>query len=414
MTQTERSELRPVEYVLGPGTAAALAAVLGVPVPGAGQLPAGQSPLEHLREQGLLVDGADLVQEELSRALTIIAHPTAAVTVATAIPEQQSWSRLIAWCSGEAEGFAAVNSGGGATVLALYPRAADLAVAVGSTLHLAESPPTEAETFRFSLAGWSALLAIADLATQRENGNLMARERARPNDSFVAGQLAEVARQGGETEDLRWLCTLGRAFSPVALLTDAPAMTRGLDQLWMAGIVQSAEAGYRVAPEGSRLVLALRSVMVAGAFSATRVRAAGEETVVAGVLSSLVGAWAVVWEAVEDGETLVALVPTNLSGLLGLLGRLAMFAREPAPAGVAQAPPRALEPPGVPTAPRAAPAAPIAGVCSACGGQLVPDAKFCGTCGQRVEARLPGVCPACGYQSRPESRFCGKCGQPVA
>src|SRR5262245_40459648 len=47
--------------------------------------------------------------------------------------------------------------------------------------------------------------------------------------------------------------------------------------------------------------------------------------------------------------------------------------------------------------------------CPQCGQDNPPGAKFCASCGARLEV----VCPACGHPNLPGSRFCNECGKPL-
>jgi hypothetical protein len=80
-----------------------------------------------------------------------------------------------------------------------------------------------------------------------------------------------------------------------------------------------------------------------------------------------------------------------------------------------------------------APIAPTASIrCTNCGNELRSDAKFCGRCGQTVQAAAaagqppigqaatgqpatvqPTLCPQCGRPVRPGAKFCGVCGQQL-
>ena len=48
--------------------------------------------------------------------------------------------------------------------------------------------------------------------------------------------------------------------------------------------------------------------------------------------------------------------------------------------------------------------------CPACGHGNRPQARFCDSCGQRLEAR----CATCGNELAPAARFCDACGTPLA
>ena len=55
--------------------------------------------------------------------------------------------------------------------------------------------------------------------------------------------------------------------------------------------------------------------------------------------------------------------------------------------------------------------------CASCGAPLPPDAKFCTTCGAKVELTPPEpvetpsrVCPKCGNQLASDALFCASCG----
>lgn len=53
-------------------------------------------------------------------------------------------------------------------------------------------------------------------------------------------------------------------------------------------------------------------------------------------------------------------------------------------------------------------------VCQKCNAQNLDDAKFCESCGAKLEAPKPagGFCTSCGKQIKPGARFCGSCGAP--
>jgi len=53
---------------------------------------------------------------------------------------------------------------------------------------------------------------------------------------------------------------------------------------------------------------------------------------------------------------------------------------------------------------------PSAGVCPNCGEPIVPGAKFCLNCGHKLGAN---VCPNCGKEIVPGSKFCLECGTPL-
>ncbi len=58
------------------------------------------------------------------------------------------------------------------------------------------------------------------------------------------------------------------------------------------------------------------------------------------------------------------------------------------------------------TGQQAAPAA--GGVCPACGQAVAPGAKFCSSCGTKIESKA--FCPACGAEVAPGAAFCSSCG----
>src|SRR3954454_3221896 len=49
-------------------------------------------------------------------------------------------------------------------------------------------------------------------------------------------------------------------------------------------------------------------------------------------------------------------------------------------------------------------------VCQNCGNQNPPEARFCMSCGNALEA----VCPSCGTVAPPEAKFCMACGTAIA
>ena len=46
--------------------------------------------------------------------------------------------------------------------------------------------------------------------------------------------------------------------------------------------------------------------------------------------------------------------------------------------------------------------------CPGCGRSVVPNAKFCSSCGQRLEVKV--FCPSCGSEAAPGAAFCSTCG----
>lgn len=63
--------------------------------------------------------------------------------------------------------------------------------------------------------------------------------------------------------------------------------------------------------------------------------------------------------------------------------------------------------------PQAAPAADATIACPKCGHQNPVGTKFCGNCGEKIEAAAGGFCSNCGAQLKPGAKFCGECGQKV-
>ncbi|HOO25960.1 MAG TPA: SPFH domain-containing protein [Clostridiales bacterium] len=55
------------------------------------------------------------------------------------------------------------------------------------------------------------------------------------------------------------------------------------------------------------------------------------------------------------------------------------------------------------------------GTCAGCGEELLPNAKFCPACGEKVEAPKPDefICPSCGKPTV-KGKFCLECGAPLA
>jgi hypothetical protein len=51
-------------------------------------------------------------------------------------------------------------------------------------------------------------------------------------------------------------------------------------------------------------------------------------------------------------------------------------------------------------------------VCPACGGQMPPEATFCGECGTTLRETKP-ICPACGEEMPGASLYCGECGTQI-
>lgn len=54
----------------------------------------------------------------------------------------------------------------------------------------------------------------------------------------------------------------------------------------------------------------------------------------------------------------------------------------------------------------------LASPCSNCGGQMPPEATFCGECGMTLRETKP-VCPGCGGQMPAASIYCGDCGTQI-
>lgn len=86
-------------------------------------------------------------------------------------------------------------------------------------------------------------------------------------------------------------------------------------------------------------------------------------------------------------------------------------------------PPAVLSQPEAALSPRATilshePAAPATAVplCAGCHQALKEGARFCGSCGARVEetAAEPPACISCGATLKPNARFCGECGSSAA
>jgi membrane protease subunit (stomatin/prohibitin family) len=82
------------------------------------------------------------------------------------------------------------------------------------------------------------------------------------------------------------------------------------------------------------------------------------------------------------------------------MGMAQMMAQQMAQAGAQQ--------PG-----EAAPAAAATVACPKCGHQNPVGGKFCGNCGEKIEAAAGGFCTNCGAQLAPGSKFCNECGQKV-
>ena len=51
--------------------------------------------------------------------------------------------------------------------------------------------------------------------------------------------------------------------------------------------------------------------------------------------------------------------------------------------------------------------------CGACGGELRPGAKFCGSCGTKAADPVTRACARCGLALKPGAKFCGSCGAPA-
>jgi hypothetical protein len=53
-------------------------------------------------------------------------------------------------------------------------------------------------------------------------------------------------------------------------------------------------------------------------------------------------------------------------------------------------------------------------VCLKCKAQNVDDAKFCESCGAKLELSKPpgSFCTSCGKPLKPGAKFCGSCGAP--
>ena len=55
-------------------------------------------------------------------------------------------------------------------------------------------------------------------------------------------------------------------------------------------------------------------------------------------------------------------------------------------------------------------------ICKVCGTELSRDAKFCGSCGAKIEKEQPEkplICPVCGGELKDTDVFCKLCGSPV-
>lgn len=95
----------------------------------------------------------------------------------------------------------------------------------------------------------------------------------------------------------------------------------------------------------------------------------------------------------------------------------APYAPPPAPnfaggvsgAGYAQAAPAPAPAPQEAAAPAPAPA-PATVECPSCHNQVRQGAKFCDSCGNKMQAQ----CANCHGELRPGARFCDSCGTPVA
>ncbi len=63
---------------------------------------------------------------------------------------------------------------------------------------------------------------------------------------------------------------------------------------------------------------------------------------------------------------------------------------------------------------KAVPVREAAAVCKNCGEALQSEAKFCPTCGAKVEGQpARRFCPACGREVTEETRFCSACGTKI-
>ena len=63
---------------------------------------------------------------------------------------------------------------------------------------------------------------------------------------------------------------------------------------------------------------------------------------------------------------------------------------------------------------KAAPVKEDATVCKNCGEALQGDAKFCPTCGAKVDGQpVKSFCPACGREVTEGTRFCSACGTKI-
>ena len=52
-------------------------------------------------------------------------------------------------------------------------------------------------------------------------------------------------------------------------------------------------------------------------------------------------------------------------------------------------------------------------VCPKCGASVPQGAKFCPSCGQKLEGVQKRFCPNCGQEVKPDAKFCPNCGQKV-
>lgn len=51
--------------------------------------------------------------------------------------------------------------------------------------------------------------------------------------------------------------------------------------------------------------------------------------------------------------------------------------------------------------------------CAKCNSLIESNAKFCSTCGGKVENEKPKNCPKCGGESPSSAKFCGSCGNKL-
>ncbi len=399
MVTVGTTETSGQEFRLSPPIGAAIQAMTGLQVPGAAGLVDPETPaLDQLGDAGLLDEGA--LRPDLATALERYAARTRAISVAIAVPERQSWERLIAYGTPDREaGYVAVSTVTGSTVVSTFPATEHLADVARPHLFLTQLPKADTPFYDLSLESWATLLAIADVLHRRELQSVLARQTLPVTSLFASEELAESVAAGRNEPDLRWMCSLGAALSPLPLPATNGELESGLRQLHHAGLLAAFDSQWQLTPAGEVVAFIFRSLVSVGVFGGTRIRpGAPNEWAMAVILSTPVGAWLLRWGIVTESSARATFGPASRDDLLAVIRELEDFSLQLHAEGPALESP-ALEPSAA-TRP-----------CSTCGTPLAPVAKFCSTCGTVVAAQV--FCSSCGRKLSPTARFCGGCGKAV-